>query len=123
MDPNANLREQLALAAAFLADDPEPDQSPDMGDARRLSELVLALSEWICRGGFLPASWVGYRTVKIELCDKLDRRGRTTEVVVGGQVLSRHPSSVSRRAAVEAAELAARTLKAAGVVTVLTEEK
>lgn len=61
MDPNANLTEQLALAAAFLraADDDEPDQSPDMDDARRLAELVLALDEWLRRGGFLPADWRG----------------------------------------------------------------
>ena len=52
MDPNANLSEQLELAKAIVATDhPEPE------DAERLAELVLALDDWITRGGFLPDSW------------------------------------------------------------------
>ncbi len=52
MDPNANLREQLAIAKAILAD-------PDLHShaAVRLAELAEAMNEWIRRGGFVPAAW------------------------------------------------------------------
>jgi len=49
VDPNANLAEQLELARE-LVDDENPD-------AARLAELVIALDEWIARGGFLPLRW------------------------------------------------------------------
>lgn len=109
MDPDACLRELLELAVVL--------QRYEDDDARRLAELATALDEWLAKGGFPPDRWRAARTVKVELRDVLDRRGRTTEVLVGGQVLSRHPSSVSQRAAREAAELATRTLVAAGVPT------
>lgn len=48
MDPNANLEEQLRLAEAILDEGEE---------GNRLAELVLALDEWIRRGGFLPEAW------------------------------------------------------------------
>jgi hypothetical protein len=63
MDPIANLKEQLALARAIQA---RFDECPDDGnlvqqamdaiadDAQRLSELVLALDEWMRKGGFSP---------------------------------------------------------------------
>jgi len=55
MDPTANLQEQLELAAEFLAEEVRyPDQ---LEKAERLSELVLALHEWITKGGFLPEQW------------------------------------------------------------------
>lgn len=56
MDPNANLKEQLELAAAIL-------EGADAGvrewgaTAHRLAELVQALDEWIENGGFLPKRW------------------------------------------------------------------
>lgn len=53
MDPTANLKEQLHIAArvrAGLAASYEVD---------RLAELVEALDEWICKGGFLPKQWKG----------------------------------------------------------------
>lgn len=55
MDPNANLREQLELALQIVTE----DQSPDVLEAaaNRLADLVLALDEWIAKGGFLPARW------------------------------------------------------------------
>lgn len=52
MDPNANLREQLALAAKAI-----DDGSRVSHDARRLAELVLALDDWLQAGGFAPAAW------------------------------------------------------------------
>jgi len=52
MDPNENLRQQLELAEQLVDDD---SVSPE---TRELAELVLALNDWIERGGFLPAGWM-----------------------------------------------------------------
>jgi hypothetical protein len=51
MDPNANLEEQRRLAKRLVDSPYENDQ------VQRLAELVLALDEWISKGGFLPARW------------------------------------------------------------------
>jgi hypothetical protein len=51
MDPNANLREQLALSRVIIKDEGEPS------DAYELAELVLALDKWLRNGGFLPDRW------------------------------------------------------------------
>lgn len=66
MDPNANLAEQLELARQSQAindaggDELTEDQELELvAIATRLAELVLALNEWIARGGFLPAVWRG----------------------------------------------------------------
>lgn len=58
MDPTANLREQLALAARMIKayDDPAGN-GIDQDDTARLAELVTALDGWIRRGGFLPEPW------------------------------------------------------------------
>lgn len=56
MDPDANLTEQRRLAVRILrAEDVEQPISAE--DAARLASLVLALAEWIERGGFVPAVW------------------------------------------------------------------
>jgi hypothetical protein len=52
MDPNANLTEQLKIAALLLNDDPNNAVA-----AIRLAELVEGLDEWIKGGGFLPDAW------------------------------------------------------------------
>lgn len=60
MDPNANLREQLALARSLISQndaDENDGGTIDVCDATRLAELVVALHEWIDGGGFLPAAW------------------------------------------------------------------
>lgn len=61
MDPNANLQEQLQIAAALVALIPDKEDGHGLSsacyDAKRLAELVLALDEWINRGGFLPKQW------------------------------------------------------------------
>jgi hypothetical protein len=62
MDPNANLREQLELARADWGvsefDKLEPFNVDRLHTEHlRLQELVLALDEWIRKGGFLPAAW------------------------------------------------------------------
>ncbi len=46
VDPNATLRETIDLAEKLV-------ESED-ADTARLAELVLALYEWVSRGGFLP---------------------------------------------------------------------
>lgn len=50
MDPNANLKEQLELASKLV-------EANNTEDAARLAELVIALSKWLCNGGFLPEQW------------------------------------------------------------------
>jgi hypothetical protein len=66
MDPNANLEEQLRLAAeiqAIIDDcDDNGDNTPEqdvqlIASGARLAELVIALNEWIQKGGFLPGAW------------------------------------------------------------------
>jgi hypothetical protein len=55
MDPNANLREQLKLAAKLVGD--AGDLLSTAHDAARLAGLVLSLDEWLDMGGFLPEAW------------------------------------------------------------------
>jgi hypothetical protein len=51
MDPDENLRRALAIArAAVNVEDADPTLV-------ELSELVLALDDWISAGGFLPSRW------------------------------------------------------------------
>lgn len=66
MDPNANIAEQTEVAATIMR---LWDTYPDNGDkahaideqiayeGMRLAELVLALNDWIVKGGFLPDIW------------------------------------------------------------------
>lgn len=54
MDPNANLEEMLKLAKRLLE---EEDTRSIVHDSNRLSELVLAMDEWMSRGGFPPKKW------------------------------------------------------------------
>jgi hypothetical protein len=63
MDPNANLKEQLAITRAILA-----DKEPHTFGAIRLAELVEALDEWITKGGFLPGRWGRSRVTACSLC-------------------------------------------------------
>jgi hypothetical protein len=56
MDPDANLKEQRSLAAKLLYET-ENDKPPSDADVHRLAELVIALDEWISRGGFYPKDW------------------------------------------------------------------
>ena len=51
MDPNANLEEQLRIAAR-IANGEELST-----DAERLADLVEALDGWLKGGGFLPQRW------------------------------------------------------------------
>ena len=54
METNSNSAKQLRLAKRSInTDDPEIRN----GAAIRLAELVLALDEWLYKGGFRPAAW------------------------------------------------------------------
>jgi hypothetical protein len=63
MDPTANLEEQVRISKRIQdcthADELRAGQACTRceADAERLAELVLALDEWIVRGGFLPDAW------------------------------------------------------------------
>lgn len=62
MDPNANLREQLKLAAVDWTGKDTGELSPAElsrlhSDHCRLCELVEGLDQWIAHGGFLPDRW------------------------------------------------------------------
>lgn len=63
MDPDANLEEQLELAASITKElDKEGDVvfAPVVTDADRalrLCELVTSMNEWIAKGSFLPEQW------------------------------------------------------------------
>ena len=56
MDPQANLKEQLELARDFVreADADESDVYFQQERVLRLAELVIALDEWMRKGGFSP---------------------------------------------------------------------
>jgi hypothetical protein len=68
MDPDSNIREQLAIAEEInnIRDGVDEltgrftvAELDDLADkALRLAELVEALNTWICRGGPLPLGWV-----------------------------------------------------------------
>jgi hypothetical protein len=57
VDPNENLKEQLRLASSILDYPAQSDMDTLNADSERLAELVLALDEWMFKGGFLPARW------------------------------------------------------------------
>ncbi len=56
MDPEANLKEQMALVLRLQAAEEREEGSVDP-DALRLAELVDALDCWLRAGGFLPQVW------------------------------------------------------------------
>lgn len=56
MDPDANLKEQLKIAELMREGVSLAGDYPD-----RLVELVLALDEWIVKGGALPERWCATR--------------------------------------------------------------
>lgn len=56
MDPNENLKEQLVISKRIRV---SADRNEFIGVAEieRLSDLVIALDEWLKGGGFLPKQW------------------------------------------------------------------
>lgn len=58
MDPDRNLLSQLQLAKNILHNDEVADDTISLeNDAIALAELVLALDNWLTKGGFTPARW------------------------------------------------------------------
>ncbi len=57
MDPNANLSEQLAIARELLDEESISGFQESIEQGHRLAELVLALDEWLTKGGFPPKRW------------------------------------------------------------------
>lgn len=66
MDPNANLDELMERARDIMrwTDDPNRTETELPEDLERviiagirMSELLIALDEWIQNGGFLPNQW------------------------------------------------------------------
>ena len=55
MDPTATLDEIRGLIFSSNCDAVLRRLDPDEAD--RLQDLVLALDEWLSKGGFLPAAW------------------------------------------------------------------
>ncbi len=56
MDVDENLREQLELANRII-DRHNGGEPADESEVDRLAELILALDEWIRKGGMLPRRW------------------------------------------------------------------
>lgn len=56
LDPDENLREQKEIAQRFV-DGKMTTQEDFETDSLRLAELVVALDEWLSRGGFPPKAW------------------------------------------------------------------
>lgn len=59
MDPNTNLKDQLALSKRIMEehDKESPDADLIAHLANELAELVTSLHMWIKGGGFLPSDW------------------------------------------------------------------
>jgi hypothetical protein len=61
MDPDANLIEQRVITNRMRerldAGDEHYRRYTLPVDASRLVDLNIALDEWVCGGGFLPAAW------------------------------------------------------------------
>jgi hypothetical protein len=82
MDPEANLSEQLSLAAEIIeiiderGDEDgnlcDEDKDEVVDNANRLAELVQALDGWIRSGGFLPKRWVKKPKSQRELAEADD---------------------------------------------------
>lgn len=62
MDPNANLEEQIRLSKLLVELEENNTSSPVA--AARLAELVLALDEWLNKGGCQPLRWGILRSSK-----------------------------------------------------------
>lgn len=60
MDPSENLSQQIYLATEIKVR-ANRGAPIDEHDVMRLADLVIALDEWILKGGFLPKVWVMVR--------------------------------------------------------------
>lgn len=101
MDPDANLEAALERAREIIAkidgDDGTPDpvaRERDLNLAGELAELVIALDEWLGKGGHLPAAWskVAWQN-GVTLAQAITLGGKvkaldTMHVTMGGQGLN-----------------------------------
>jgi hypothetical protein len=80
MDPDANLARQLELAQEIIDKIDDGDESA-VDKACALAELVLALNEWLARGGFKPKAWEVKPNVEghSERCSRANGRGCTSD--------------------------------------------
>jgi len=62
MDPDANLREQLVCADRIARIDERTTDEDRLDEAERLAALVVALNDWLQRGGALPRNWRSQRS-------------------------------------------------------------
>jgi hypothetical protein len=67
MDPDENLKQQLRLAREMLAAQDSGSYTA-FDDVARLAELVIALDEWLHKGGALPRVWVHTPRNRVTLC-------------------------------------------------------
>lgn len=72
MDPDATLEEMLAEARA--------DQSEFHEGIHRLATLVLAMDEWLRKGGLLPEAWSAHQC---DLCPHGDDYNHQIQVPIG----------------------------------------
>ena len=68
MDPNANLEEQLQLANCVNTGEYYHD------DLHRLSELIIAMNDWLSSGGCLPDAWQENNRGKVAMSDQSARK-------------------------------------------------
>lgn len=88
MDPDANLARQLELANLVI----DPDLSHRVtgafiDQAEELAELVLALHEWLARGGFKPKAWGSAIATSIKGDEAVKQNRRYTITTTSGQYL------------------------------------
>ncbi len=70
MDPTENLKEQLKIANYVATNFGSIDTEDFEDKALRLSELVLALNEWLSKDGYAPTQWCKER--QCNTCGSLD---------------------------------------------------
>ncbi len=91
MDPNANLDEQILLAARLQQlgevqgrrSLTEAEEVELWDSSQRLAELVEALDHWLTGGGFLPQRWTDARgRINCSRCGKSVSTVVPTETIV-----------------------------------------
>lgn len=92
MDPTQNLTDQISAAEAIVNDDSASHT------AHELAKLVLALHDWIAKGGFLPAQWCRYDTRKdytmTEIVIRLSAIWRVVVTDLNGWRVERHVDGI-----------------------------
>lgn len=82
MDPDENLKQQIALCEKLSGEE-------HGDDVDRLVELVLALHEWLTRGGFPPKAWHPFDRkvlMSVRMTLKLNR-ARVPDEIASGELV------------------------------------